>query len=588
MLWTADEMFWHGKIGGGNSVRSYGRWRFLLLLCLLAATGSVCLGQSLGFQITSDHTGSQKWSVNLGGTASYPIIAGNRIFVIGGNPTSLDALDAETGNLLWSQIVPQGYQAWVGATYDNGLVFIVSIRTPSFVSGAMFAFSAIDGHQVWMTMLPSQSKFKSAPTASNGIVYTSGVSEEGTLYAVRESDGALLWASGVASGFSSSPAVTPNGAFVSFVCPQTDRYDPSGGQLLWHFSGGCYAGAGASPAQYQGLVYVRGALNYPTDGITLNAENGAYAGGFDSTYLPAFWQNLAFYTESSYLTAVDVATSQFLWFQLLQNGDSFSCAPVVVNGVVYSGTAQGNLYGISGDTGSLVFSANLGQGVACPEGGTPPQAGLSAGAGLLVVPAGGQLTAFQFDNFGAWQFVPSAPCRLVDTRQTNDPIQGGTSQNFDVPQLGGCNIPTTATAYSLNVTVVPHGSLGYLTVWPTAEVQPTVSTMNSSDGPRPMPPSFRPATRTTSASMPATPQTSSSTSMATSRRLRPEHISTIPLLLAAWWTLAAPTAISVVRACRPIRHAILLSSPAVASPQEPAPRPIRLMSPSYLTPRDNR
>ncbi len=88
-------------------------------------------------------------------------------------------------------------------------------------------------------------------------------------------------------------------------------------------------------------------------------------------------------------------------------------------------------------------------------------------------------------NANPLQFVAVSPCRLVDTRFEyggNGPILGGTSQSFPVPQLGGCNIPTTAAAYSLNVTVVPHGFLGYLTVWPTGEDQPLVSTLNSYDG----------------------------------------------------------------------------------------------------------
>ena len=43
-----------------------------------------------------------------------------------------------------------------------------------------------------------------------------------------------------------------------------------------------------------------------------------------------------------------------------------------------------------------------------------------------------------------------------------------------------CNIPSggSPAAYSLNFTVVPHGTLGYLTVWPTGQTQPTVSTLN--------------------------------------------------------------------------------------------------------------
>jgi hypothetical protein len=80
------------------------------------------------------------------------------------------------------------------------------------------------------------------------------------------------------------------------------------------------------------------------------------------------------------------------------------------------------------------------------------------------------------------EFSSVTPCRLVDTRQTGVPIQGGTSQNFIIPQLGGCGIPTSAQAYSLNVTVVPHGALGFLTIWPAGLAQPGVSTMNSRDG----------------------------------------------------------------------------------------------------------
>jgi len=79
--------------------------------------------------------------------------------------------------------------------------------------------------------------------------------------------------------------------------------------------------------------------------------------------------------------------------------------------------------------------------------------------------------------------VPVPPCRVFDTRGSS-PIQGGTWGTFTVPQLGGCNIPSSAIAYSLNVTLVPpqHHHIGYLTIWPGGRVQPFVSTMNSPDG----------------------------------------------------------------------------------------------------------
>lgn len=85
----------------------------------------------------------------------------------------------------------------------------------------------------------------------------------------------------------------------------------------------------------------------------------------------------------------------------------------------------------------------------------------------------------------AMQLVQVPPCRLVDTRQSGGPIQGGTSQNFGLIQLAQakeCQNLSAATAYSLNVTVVPHGYLGYLTIWPQGQTRPTISLMNSFDG----------------------------------------------------------------------------------------------------------
>jgi len=104
------------------------------------------------------------------------------------------------------------------------------------------------------------------------------------------------------------------------------------------------------------------------------------------------------------------------------------------------------------------------------------------GACNLTMTANLAVTAVFVEPGHGIQFTPVTPCRLVDTRTTNSPIVGGTSQDFAVPQLGGCDIPSSASAYSLNVTVVPHEPLGYLTIWPAGQAQPTVSIMNSLDG----------------------------------------------------------------------------------------------------------
>lgn len=84
----------------------------------------------------------------------------------------------------------------------------------------------------------------------------------------------------------------------------------------------------------------------------------------------------------------------------------------------------------------------------------------------------------------ALSFYPLTPCRIADTRNavasSGGPfLMGGSTRSFPVLSTG-CNVPSTAAAYSLNLTVVPHVPLGYLSTWPTGENQPLVSTLNTS------------------------------------------------------------------------------------------------------------
>jgi hypothetical protein len=87
---------------------------------------------------------------------------------------------------------------------------------------------------------------------------------------------------------------------------------------------------------------------------------------------------------------------------------------------------------------------------------------------------------------GGSSFVPVTPCRVADTRNSDGPfggpvIAGQSSRDFAIP-VSPCGIPPTAQAYALNVTVVPTGSLRFVTVWPSGQPQPVVSTLNSYDG----------------------------------------------------------------------------------------------------------
>lgn len=101
-----------------------------------------------------------------------------------------------------------------------------------------------------------------------------------------------------------------------------------------------------------------------------------------------------------------------------------------------------------------------------------------------VIMNGAKTVTAAFDCGGAaanaLRFVPVAPCRAADTRLGSGAVQGGMSHDFALRSV--CGVPSNAQAYSLNVTVVPAGPLGYLTMWPAGQAMPTVSTLNSLDG----------------------------------------------------------------------------------------------------------
>jgi hypothetical protein len=90
----------------------------------------------------------------------------------------------------------------------------------------------------------------------------------------------------------------------------------------------------------------------------------------------------------------------------------------------------------------------------------------------------------------AMLYSPVTPCRLIDTRNSAGALGGpalvaGQTRTFSL--AGQCGLPNLSNGgtLSVNVTAVPKGGLGYLTVWGTASTEntpPTTSTLNAPTG----------------------------------------------------------------------------------------------------------
>ncbi len=121
-----------------------------------------------------------------------------------------------------------------------------------------------------------------------------------------------------------------------------------------------------------------------------------------------------------------------------------------------------------------------------------------ANAAIVVAGTGSKVSAYATNNTdlvidingyfapagpGGLSLYSTAPCRVIDTRHfgSGEPFIGVLNPPVTVVD-SQCGVSSLAQAYVFNATVIPPGSLGYLTLWPDGTDRPTVSTLNASDG----------------------------------------------------------------------------------------------------------
>ena len=214
-----------------------------------------------------------------------------------------------------------------------------------------------------------------------------------------------------------------------------------------------------------------GAFPHDTPYLSILKRNGSIVQQLPATHFP---DGLAFHENPFYLVANnnDGSITRYDFPQ-----DDLTQIPVI--SVIASGGFRGDLSGVGPD-GCIYATQNqtrYGNGTVTKDNSVIQ---VCSAAGRFVQP--GELVAASVATY----FVPVTPCRIADTRNSTGPfggpaVIGGTSRDFAIPN-SACNIPTTAAAYSMNVAVVPHKTLGYITLWPTGQSQPEVATLNSLDG----------------------------------------------------------------------------------------------------------
>ena len=467
----------------------------IFILFATNASAQVAPEQARNFQIDATHTGSsttqgvippltQRWAVNFGQNISYPLIADGKVFVTVRNEnggTTLFALESQFGGQLWSFFLG-GSSRWSGTCYENGRLFAIN------GSGLLRAFDGDTGTVVWSAQLPGQSSFSAPPTVVDGVIYTSGAGSGGTVYAVSASTGAVLWTKSVANGDKSSPAVTSDGVYVSYSCPNVYKLDPTTGTQIWHYSPGCSGGGGKTPVLYNGRLYVRDFSD-----LIFDSQTGAVIGNFNSKHTPAFSGNRGFFLDGpkgfgsfGTLRARDVNTNAVLWS--FAGDGTLQSAVLVVNNYVYVGSAQGRLYAVDAATGQQVWTTNTGSSIPYvdEQNSSQPITSFAAGEGLLVVPTSTTLIAYEGDTtpptltFGArtpaansagWNNTPvDIPFTTADASgvQSSNPASPlhftaeGANQTQDVTVTDNAGNTATFTSPAVNIDLTKPSSIAVI------------------------------------------------------------------------------------------------------------------------------
>ena len=147
-------------------------------------------------------TGNQIWCRDESGSiTSAPAVDGNTVYITNGE--SVVAVDQLTGTQQW-RFTPSDFSP----VTNTPAVFGERV----YVTGgsSVFALARATGQQLWRTDLEPQANI-SAPSVAEGAVYVGGQH----LYALRGSDGSLLWTQGIVGINVSMPAIAYGKVFVN-------------------------------------------------------------------------------------------------------------------------------------------------------------------------------------------------------------------------------------------------------------------------------------------------------------------------------------------------------------------------------------
>lgn len=349
--------------------------------------------------------GSLLWNHKIDGSADQPPVVANGIayvtsYVGQNGPAYTYALRASDGSLLWrfsntnysylslsptnSNVVyvasqdgisalntSNGTSLWHYAARDTGSTWPLEVNGTVYFSsssdngsGALYALRASDGSLIWQYKTGS---YTNIPLVANGVIYTN--SDGGTFAALRASDGHQLWKRTLDANLIQSPLLV-NGVLYTtttkILLPSASRNTSplqgttALGALLWNTFQN--VSAVQTMPQKQGLssIYtIRASDGTVLWHYTFNKGKNSWASwlSVENGIVYASAANTEGTTGTGDMYALQSSNGSVLWHDTLQASPS---GALLANGVIYLSTSYdsgfGAVYAVRAYDGSLIWS----------------------------------------------------------------------------------------------------------------------------------------------------------------------------------------------------------------------------------------
>lgn len=326
-------------------------------------------------------SGNRSWRANIGSSggsltsdalraSARPVSDGSRIFVYKPNGDVI-ALSTSGSRIWTASLRPKDEKeaaAGGGVAVSNGRVYAATAYS------SLAAIDAASGNVLWTAKLPTPAR--SAPVAGDGKVYV--VSQSNEVFALNESDGSEAWTytgieetAGLLSA--ASPAITGKRLVVPFSSGEVMALDTKEGEAVWidgvargfrtlALSG--LADVSASPIVSGGMVYATGVAGR-TIAANLKTGEREWSKDIGSVHTPVVSGNALFMVDlDDRMVALDRKTGDVLWATVLPKPEKKKhrrnwAGPILANGALIAMSSDGRMVVVDSASGKVMTTNNV-------------------------------------------------------------------------------------------------------------------------------------------------------------------------------------------------------------------------------------